>query len=587
MSRYYLAFVDAAQTVFTAEFAREDVHMQSFQCSQVEADFCSLSVVIENPGVALLDPSREQWAWLSMESGSDFTPLFFGRIVGVPADQEALFVTVQFIAKPVNFEAAKQAVAAGLRVAPFWDYAFIDPQMWEDADATLEARTDAWHIDRLTGEVTVSSLIQGEDGTLDITADLIPFDGFSLSFRDAPLRKVRLEMRAMWTQELRGSLDITADLLAAFKAAGSPTGFVTSYTGAGLHDDWPEDGDNIGNVYAFGPQDIRVADGGALKNKVKSVSVKYDSAPSSTEKLVQVRPMKADFRRWGFRISSLVNYDISIDRTEDISFAVYADVQNVVNDEEDEQSEVITLSSGTIGTSTGPDSAAEIPIGDVKRDQFFTLERGHAAVEFGLSHARAMLLRRARAAEIKVRVPFATAIQATCRKSATIHHPELPGGSATGKIVGYTFGVDGSTGVELGEITIACLVGRNTTLEAVTGTPTYAEADALGPDVQVFDGARILSSDINMTYDQPACDPLSPVRPSLLSVTVANGETAQEALLSRSFIDVAAAADALNAICTTVDLKMTPIDTSPRETRYHDSSVTLSIPKGIDLGEAA
>lgn len=583
----YFAMVDKTDSTFSATFARNDEFVRSFTVTQQEGDFCGLTVVIERPSAALLDASRKQWAWLSLGEGSTLTPLFFGRIVGVPSELQDDFVTVEFIAKPSNYEAAKLAVAAGLRVAPFWDYAFIDPQMWEDADAVLEGRTDAWHIDRVTNAVTVSSIIQGEDGTLSITPDLIPEDGLSLSPSDAPLRKVRLEMRAMWTQAYKGEMDITRDILAAFEAAGSEPGFVTSYTGSGLYNAWPEDGEGIGNVYEFGPQIIEVVDGGALKKKYKAVSVKYDTAPTSKDEKVADRPFKATFRRWGFAINSSVRYDVSIDRTEDISFDVFADVQSLVNDQDDEQSEIITLSSGNIGAEVGVGSAVEVPIGDVARAQFFATERGMAAIEFGLAHARALLLRRARAVEIKVRVPFETAILASCRKSATVSHPGLPGGSATGKIIAYSFGISGDSGLADGEIVIACMAGLDSSLVALAGTPTYAEADVFGPDVQEYTGRTILAPDISLTYAPPACPPLAPSSVGLTSVEVINGEAAQAALLNERFIDVSAAADALNAIKTQVRLRMTPLDTSPRETRYYDSDVFLAVPVGIDLGESA
>lgn len=583
---YYLALVDQGDTTFSATFARQDEHMASFSVTQQEGDFCGLTVVIEKPSVALLDPSRERWAWLSVEEGSVLTPLFFGRIVGVPADLQNDFWTVELIAKPANFEAAKMAVASTLRVAPFFDYAFIDPQMWEDADTTLEARTDVWHIDRVTGEVTISSILAGEDGTLDITADLIPVDGFSLSYEDAPLRKVRLEMRAMWTQVIKGTIDITPQLLAAFEAAGSPHGFVTTYTGQGLYDDWPMEGDDLGNVYTFGPQTITVMDGKALGKQSKVVNVKYDRKPTSKDETTAKRRMKVKFRRWGFHIDSKVKYEAEIDRTEDILFTVYADVQDMVNGADDEQSETITLSSGALGAPAGIGSDAEIPIGDVSRDQFWPLQRGLAAIEFGLTHARSLLLRRARAAQITVTVPMSVAIAATCRKSATVHHPQLPGGSATGKIVAYSFGVDGQSGEEGGQITIACLVGKNTTLTPVTGTPEYASASYVGSDWQQFTGTIYYDSGLKMTYPVPTWSGHSPAVVGLESVAVTGGEAAQDAVLSNRFIDIDAACDELNDAYTEVDLRMIPLDTSPRDLRYDDAEVNLSIPTGIDLGDA-
>lgn len=582
---YYLALVGPTDTTFSETFARHDEVVFSFTVSQAEADFCSLSLVIENPSEALLDPGRNQWAWLSMDDGStDITPLFFGRIVGVPADIQNDLVQVEFLAKPVDFEDQKRALASTLRVAPYFDYAFIDPQMWDDPDTVLEARTDVWHINRTSGAVSISSILAGEDGTIDITADLIPNGGFSLSYNDAPLRKVNLEMRAMWTQQIAGTIDITAPLLAAFQAAGSPPGYVTSYTGQGLYDDWPMEGDSLGNVYEFGPQTITVADGKSLSRESLSVGVNYDRAPTSDDEKVAKRRMKVSFRRWGFKISSKVKYAASIDRTEDILFTVYADVQDMVNGTEDEQAETITLSSGALGALTGVGSAAEIPIGDVSRHQFWPIDRGVQAIEFGLTHARALLLRRARAAQITVTVPFSTAIAASCRKSATVHHPKLPGGSATGKIVSYSFGVDGSNGDESGEITIMCLVGKDTSLSATAGTPTWSSADHVGPDWQQFTGRVAYESGIDMAYALPSWSAASPATVGVQSVTVTGGETEQETALSNRFIDIDAACDELNDHHTEVDLHMIPLDTSPRELRYNDSTVTLSIPAGINLG---
>lgn len=583
---YYLALVDKTDTTFSDAFARQDENMRSFSVTHDEGDFCSLSVVIEKPSAALLDPSRDQWVWLSMGNGTGNTPLFFGRIVGLPANIQNEFVTVEFIAKPVDFGARKNVVAATLRVHPFWDYAFIDPQMWDDADATLEARTQVWHIDRVTHTVTASSIVAGEETALNITSDLIPADGFDLSYREAPLRKVNLEIRAMWTQQKKGSINLKPALLKAFENAGSPAGFVTSYTGAGLYNTWPMEDNEIGQVYKFGPQKIDVADGLAIKRKFKKVKVKFESAPSKGADQAVPKPGNVYFRRWAFTIESSMKYDVAIDRTEDISFDVYADVQSMINDIDDEQSEIITISSGNIGIEVGPPGDKELPIGNVSRDAYFPTPRGRKSIEYGLCHARALLMRRARAAEVTVRVPFTTAILASCRKSANVYHPDLPGGVANGKIISYQFGVDGDSGEETGLIKIACMVGRASSFSSISGTPVYAEADYVGSDYQVFVGARFVEGTTGMLYDPPHSDTIQPAIVGVQSVTVNNGETFQRDEMKKRYLDVAAACDFLNSIYTEVDLRMIPIDTSPRELKYDDSDVDLPIPKGIDLGEA-
>jgi hypothetical protein len=603
---FYFALVDKTDTAFDAAFARNDETMRAFRVSQREGEFAALSVLIEKPSQSLLDPDRETWCWLSEQRGSDLVPLFFGRVVGVPADLQERFVTLEYHAKPADFEAQKRSVAAGLKVAPFWDYAFIDPQFWRDADAALEARTEAWHIDPVTHEVSASSLIEGEDGIVTIAASSIPQGSLSLKYGEAPLRKVQLEMRAMWTQSVSGSLDITSPILAAFAAAGSDPGFVTSYTGSALYNTWPKKGDTIGSVYTFGPQVIRVADGRALRKKYKTVKVQYENAPDleelggifssivgygsvggTTSRNLLADYIDFDFRRWGFTISCTVNFEFEIDRTEDISFNVIADVQNIVNDADDQQSEIITLSSGNIGIEVGLGSAAELPIGAVSAASFFPRPRGLEAIEFGLAHARALLMRRARCVEISIRdLPYDAASDASCRKSATVTHPDLPGGSATGKIIAYDFGVDGNTGKRSGSITIACMAGKNTAITADTGTPTWADLDYVGPDVQEMAGDTRIAVEGEIEYALPHGGEIYDPSPAIEHLIVTNGEAAQEAVLGARFLDVPEACDALNEAATTIDLQMVAIDTSPRVRRFDDSNVFLVIPQGIDLGAA-
>lgn len=608
---FYLALVNSTDGLFTdgtfdPAFARHDEHVRSFTVAQSEGGFASLTVVIERPSQSLLDPARPQWAWLSFDDGSGVTPLFNGRVIGIPDNIQNEFYTVEFNAKPANFDEQKRLLAATLKVAPYWDYAFIDPQSYDDPDAVLEARTDAWHIDRVTLDVTTSSIIAGEDTLLAVPASAIPHDGFSLSYGDAPLRKVQLEMRAMWTQILDGEVDLTADILAAFGDR-----FVKSYTGQGLYNAWPVEGDAMGNagIWTFGPQVINVADGKSVQKSRKRVYVQYERAPNDELSsgffgfpiansisigglFAQQASVAVDFRLWAFSLSSSAKYHVELSRIEDIQINVVADVQDVVNSEADETAEVLQFSSGAIGITVGEDAGLEVPISDLSRSEYFSIARGHQSIEFGLAHARSLLARRARSARITCRVPFDVAIEASLRKSATVTHPGLPGGQATGKIVAYEFGVDGGNGVEGGSITIACMVGKNSTIVIDAGTPTYAAAEYVGSDYQAFDGREILTIDGEMKYRAPVNLTPSGATFEVVSCTVTNGysyQADQANVLSRDhgFLDVAAACDAVNSIATQVDLVMSDVDLSARYARYQDSQVFLVIPKGIDLGSVS
>jgi hypothetical protein len=598
MRTYYLALVTKAAIDWNVAYARHDENMRSFVVSQDEGGFASLSVVIEKPSQSLLNPFRPQWVWLSMEEDGEITPLFFGRVIGIPVDLQKQFVTLEFSAKPQDFEFQKRMVASTLRVAPYWNYAFIDPLMWDDPDAVLEARTDVWHIDRVSHELSISSIIQGEAGIIGIPASELRSEDFALSYGEPPLRRVVLEMRAMWTQQRKGTLDASNLIKIAFNQSGSPDDFVTSYTGSALYNDWPEEGDSIGSIYEFGPQVIEVADGNALPKQSITVNVQYESAPDGSETSVSGLlaiggsgrslsdlGQQVSFRRWGFLIESTIRYDLSVSRTEDIRFNVLADIQNMLGDPEDEQSETITISSGNIGVTVGVDTHAYLPIEDVSRSSFFTLKiPGPLAIEYGLAHARALLMRRARAVHLSCAVPFERAVEATLRKSATLTHPDLPGGSVTGKIVSYQFGVDGATGAEFGSISIAAMVGQNTTITEDEGTPVWGDDDYAGPDYQEFVGATRFAVEGQMQYGVPSAKDIFNHDIGIDSVEVLNGDDVQTDILGGSFLDIAQACDTLNQYPTIVTLNCRPVDTSPVVHRFATSNVFLKIPQGIDLG---
>ena len=132
-----------------------------------EGEFANLTVEIRNPRIGLLSPGRKRWAWLSWNNGSEVIPLFFGRLVGVPGNLQQEIVTLQFTARPADYDARKQSLAETLKVAPYYDPVWIAADKRDDPDVVLEARSQIWHIDRVSHAVTVSDLLVGEDGLLE------------------------------------------------------------------------------------------------------------------------------------------------------------------------------------------------------------------------------------------------------------------------------------------------------------------------------------------------------------------------------------------------------------------------------------
>ncbi len=162
---FHFAWAGPAETTFGVEHQVEDEEVFAFALEHTEGDFATLAIDIRNPRRQFLAEGADLWMWLS----EDGTALFFGRLVAVPEDLHAEIVRLNFVARPTGFDTTKRALADTLRVWPYWDPVWILDERMEDPDTVLEARTQLWHIDRVTHAVTVSDIISGEDGTLAIS----------------------------------------------------------------------------------------------------------------------------------------------------------------------------------------------------------------------------------------------------------------------------------------------------------------------------------------------------------------------------------------------------------------------------------
>src|SRR6516164_5677409 len=90
--------------------AVEDEIVFAFDLAHQEGQIPTLSIDIKNPHIGLLAPGREQWAWLSYQSTSGTFPLFYGRLVALPSDLLREIVSLEFIARPINYLAQKQSI---------------------------------------------------------------------------------------------------------------------------------------------------------------------------------------------------------------------------------------------------------------------------------------------------------------------------------------------------------------------------------------------------------------------------------------------------------------------------------------------
>lgn len=519
---FYFAWVADGDTTFGVSHQVEDEEVFAFDVEHQEGDFPSLKIDIRNPRIGLLNAGRDLWAWLSWRKpDNSVVPLFHGRIVGIPEDIDKEIVTLEFSARPADYEDQKAALAESLKVAPYWDPIWIDEDELENPDVVLEARPQLWHIGRTDKLVTVSHILVPEAGQFAFDSGDVFTETLEIGYGADPIRHVHVEATVTWDQVSKGTIDLSQKIAQEFGSAP----IISSYTGQGLEADWPRYGDGIGGGWSVGESFTRLLSG----NGVPATYIKTDIDPSiaspgpgdieiedwwadSTEgyefwydKAVEewiaqrmLDPIReARFYLWVFVPTFEADYETSRNRKEVLTFTVDADMQEMVVDEEAKTTE-IKISSDRVSIA---DEAGVIPIGRLDRRTYFGLDRGKQSIEYLLALVRSRILISARAVEVGFAVSFEQATAMSCRHGVVLTLDDLPGGECEGKIIAYRFSLDGDTGELNGECTIGCSIGKGNSLPAPDdGDPTYVNENYV-EDYQYYAGATFDSIPGELTYD--------------------------------------------------------------------------------------
>jgi hypothetical protein len=237
-------WADESETTFNASTMNVfDEDIFSFDIKHDEGQIPTLDIVIRNPRIGLLAPGRKVWVWFAWQSDADdpdyhgaLVPLFFGVLVGVPTSLFQEKVTLQFIARSPQFIAQKQHLAETMKTSPYYDAIFIETNKRDDPDTILEGWSALWHVDRLTGAISASDILVGEDGNIEYDEDHAIYNSVSLQLGQPPLTNIRVEASVNWTQRSSGYFVV-------------PTVNMSSYTGDTLMGDWPKPGSGIGGGY--------------------------------------------------------------------------------------------------------------------------------------------------------------------------------------------------------------------------------------------------------------------------------------------------------------------------------------------------
>jgi len=597
---HYFAWTAADEAFDPEVHNRADEKVFSIRITQTEGDFATAAVEVRNPRVGLLGAGRNFWAWLSWFDGADIVPIFRGRLVGVPEQLHNELVLLTFVARPADFEEQKLALAETLRVAPYWDPVWLVDKI-DEPDTVLEARSQLWHIDRLTLEVSVSDITAGEAGVIEVTEGEHFYEDMDVSFGQSPLRRVSVTGTVTWDQTGAGEVDFSKPLWQAFKDTGSPLPFplIASLTGNGLVASWPPPGQTIGGGWEIGPNSTITP---AAWLQQMSYRVTYADVEEPTEKATATTPTELAkilvrpstnwvviFDAGVYSEHFTAAYRATRKRTETVSFSLEADVQPLLVDPGAAETATIALNSEYVGQPIEPDGS--LPIGDISRPSYFKLARGQQSFQYLLALARARLLANARAVLIKFAIPWSTGLGFTCRHNGKLFDGRLPGGNATGKVSAYSLIMDES-GVRA-EITLACTIGYGGSATASDGTPSYAEDGYMELGYQLYEGQEFDLFADSITYqsfdefvlvDDGVNLQNMQAEDLVQSIVVEGALDAQLAIITSGRGEDAL--EHLRDLPTVITVNLVPVNGGAFLTEFLPAVSDLKIPKTIDL-EAA
>lgn len=410
--------------------------------------------------------------------------------------------------------------------------------------------------------VSASDICVGEDGTEAFTGDEVPYNSLSLTISGAPLNSISVKAGVSWKFTGQGpTINLGSwsfptytgsSLISSWPKAGASLGGGWAVAASSCVDAFRAEYANTHSTnYQWQNKAKQHTEGDSMSLSINRTDVlvngPYYSAKLSEQGNPGVvwapgfdtpttvwstrttgpldelgNPVEPDdlgdvinvpahlAATWMVVPQSLINASLSITidssqaRSEKINFTMVPDIQALLTLPGDydtgqgatpSDEEILDLSGADV--SVAIDGVAPLP--DTKASTYWTSERGLQSAEYTLLRARARLLAAQRVVQASWTVPFARAIDLTCRKSASLTDSRIPGGQLSGKITAYTISATGGSrdqgGQLTGSVTVMCSIGRGGSVDAVAGyNNDWVEDDWVEDDYINVGGSTIVAS---------------------------------------------------------------------------------------------
>ena len=487
-----------------------------------EGQAARLTVEILAPDSGLLEASREQRAFISVELDGVVTLFADGRLDAVPAVITERSVQLAFICRPPGADSKLQALLDGAKSRPHWDPWYIPAGREDDPGEVLAGRSERVYWPADGGDPQLSDILSGSAGTVDL-GGAFDRDSLSVSSDGETIADVELEITARWKQRDSAEIDIGTRLAESFEA-----GVPNTLTPEQLEADWPSGGDEPGGESGYRLIDSRLEriepPGGTLGKKVITVSTAVIPTVAPVVRDAGAREVAFE-RRW-YSASARYRAVREQTRTETLTGTLTAGLQERtrgsgqtkqvtadLSDVDDPDTPIWLLRTDyTEGDrvrfgsrlyeaqqdhTSGLTFGADLEVGlwdlvgssdaiDSAAASVFLTTRGEQAAQHAMLRARALLRRAARSQAITVEGRIQDLIGVTLDHDMRVADSRLPGGEVTGKVIetDLTWDLDG--GRVSGQVTIGAAVGTGGSASADSGQTqiedvVYDDYDAQTP----------------------------------------------------------------------------------------------------------
>lgn len=500
IGKIYFAMVDPGTVYDSSIHSVENLKVFNLQLSQSEGQFAVADLEIQNPYVGLLNSTRKRRLFISYEqySGGPKILLFSGTVTAYPSDIDSEIIKVQYTAQPEDWPTIQNAFVQTLKVAPYYNQLLIPAKSRDDAAEILSARSSLYHWNRSTNALTLSDLIQGAT-VLDIEDNFF-FDSLSSQLSTPPTKEVDITIVASWTQIGVGLVDAGATIAQAFiNTGGTPNHQINSLTPKAFEAAWaacriPSGYTLESSSLIATANDFSLAQANLSSGAATVAGVTYPTAKGATPTFRAVTVPRV----WYHGILTLIA-EYNQKRTENLTMKVISDLQDYSLSGTVPDSLTLNLEDPVAGLN-GAVLDPQLPSFFYDVNTNLITSFGNAVIEYAILRAKAILIKAARAVQTNVEILLQDGIGITCDHSLRIFDKRLPGGYVIGKVIGYTIGIVGDTGVQSVKVTIASTVGNGNNS---VGTGSSTEIGFENKNYINKDGSSMLS-ELFFDYAHPS-----------------------------------------------------------------------------------